>query len=186
MHFAQYGFEGASLDLIAQDAGLSRHNLLYYFASKEELYLRVLNEVLSQWLKGMSNLLRGDDPAQALRIYIRAKLQSSRERPHGSKVFTREIMAGAPRFAAAIQERVAPVLAADVQAFERWVEEGKIARVDFTQLMFILWSVTQAYADQQAQFALLLGEPCLQPEHYAGAEELIYQLVMRGLEVRLI
>ena len=59
LHFAQYGFEGASLELIAHDAGLSRHNLLYYFASKEELYLRVLGDVLTQWLAGMSDLLRG-------------------------------------------------------------------------------------------------------------------------------
>ncbi len=87
----------------------------------------------------MSDLLRGDDPAEALRIYIRAKLQSSRERPHGSRVFTREVMAGAPRFGQAIASQVGPALAADVQAFERWVAQGKIARVDFTHLMFILW-----------------------------------------------
>ena len=182
LHFAQYGFEGASLELIAQDAGISRHNLLYYFASKEALYLRVLGDVLTQWLEGMSDLLRGDDPAEALRTYIRAKLQSSRDRPHGSKVFTREVMAGAPRFGDVIKAQVGPVLAADVQAFERWVAQGKIARIDFTQLMFILWSVTQAYADQQAQFALLLGRPALQASDYDDAAALIYRLVIRGLQ----
>lgn len=182
LHFAQYGFEGASLDLIAQTAGLSRHNLLYYFPNKEALYLRVLGDVLTQWLEGMSDLLRGDDPAEALRIYIRAKLQSSRERPHGSKVFTREVMAGAPRFGAAIQAQVGPALAADVEAFEHWVERGLIARVNFTHLMFILWSVTQAYADQQAQFALLLGRPALSTEDFDAAAELIYRLVIRGLQ----
>lgn len=182
LHFAQFGFEGASLDLIAQDSGLSRHNLLYYFASKEELYLRVLDDVLTQWLEGMSDLLRGDDPAQALRVYIRTKLQSAQERPHGSKVFTREVMAGAPRFGAAIQARVAPALAADVQAFEDWVTQGRIVRVNFTHLMFILWSVTQAYADQQAQFALLLGQPALTPADFETAADLIYQLVLRGLQ----
>ena len=182
LHFAQFGFEGASLELIAQDAGISRHNLLYYFASKEALYLHVLSDVLTQWLEGMSDLLRGDDPAASLHTYIRAKLQSSRDRPHGSKVFTREVMAGAPRFGAVIKERVTPVLAADVQAFERWVAQGKIAQVDFTQLMFILWSVTQAYADQQAQFALLLDRPSLTAEDYDAAAELIYRLVMGGLQ----
>lgn len=182
LHFAQYGFEGASLELIAQDAGISRHNLLYYFASKESLYLRVLGDVLTQWLEGMSDLLRGDDPAEALRIYIRAKLQSSRERPHGSKVFTREVMAGAPRFGAVIQAQVGPALAADIKAFEHWVERGLIARVDFTHLMFILWSVTQAYADQQTQFALLLGRPTLTPDDFDTAADLIYQLVIKGLQ----
>lgn len=180
-HFANYGFEGASLELIAQDAGISRHNLLYYFANKEALYMDVLNDVLTQWLEGMSNLLCGDDPATALRTYIQAKLQSSRDRPYGSKVFTREVMAGAPRFGAAIEERVKPVLMAEVQAFERWVSQGKIAPVNFTQLMFILWSVTQAYADQQAQFALLLEQPALTAEDYEVAADLIYRLVMGGL-----
>lgn len=138
--------------------------------------------MLTQWLAGMSDLLRGDDPAEALRIYIRAKLQSSRERPHGSRVFTREVMAGAPRFGQAIASQVGPALAADVQAFERWVAQGKIARVDFTHLMFILWSVTQAYADQQAQFALLLGRPELTADDYDTAADLIYRLVIRGLQ----
>lgn len=181
-HFAQYGLEGASLDLMAQDAGISRHNLLYYFASKEDLYLRVLHDVLRQWLEGMSDLLRGDDPAAALRTYIRTKLQSSHERPNASKVFTREVMAGAPRFGAIIQAMVGPVLAADVQVFERWVAEGRIARVDFTHLMFVLWSVTQAYADQQAQFALLLGRPALTAQDYDNAAELISHLVIQGLQ----
>lgn len=182
LHFAQYGFEGASLDLIAQDAGISRHNLLYYFASKEQLYVRVLDDVLEQWLQGMSELLRGDDPAEALRRYIHAKLQSSRERPLGSKVFTREVMAGAPRFGATIQAKVGPVLAADIQVFNRWVEQGRIAPVDFTHLMFILWSVTQAYADQQAQFALLLGRPQLGAQDYEDAAALIAHLVIQGLQ----
>lgn len=182
LHFAQYGFEGASLELIAQDAGLSRHNLLYYFASKEELYLRVLNDVLDQWLEGMANLLHGDDPEEALRCYIRAKLQSARERPQGSKVFTREVMAGAPRFGATIQAKVGPVLAADVQVFTRWATEGRITPVNFTHLMFILWSVTQAYADQQAQFALLLGQTALTAQDYDNAADLIYQLIVRGLQ----
>ena len=91
-------------------------------------------------------------------------------------------MAGAPRFGAAIRDQVGPVLAADVQAFERWVAQGKIARVDFTHLMFILWSVTQAYADQQAQFALLLGQPALTAQDYDQAADLIYRLVVRGLQ----
>lgn len=181
-HFAQFGFEGASLENIAAAAGLSRHNLLYYFPSKEALYRRVLDDVLTQWLAGMEDLSQGqDDPAQALRRYIRAKLHSSRERPNGAKVFTKEVIAGAPRYADAITRRVTPVLKAEVRAFEKWAREGRIARVNFTHLMFIIWSVTQAYADQQAQFALLLGKPALDASDFERAEELISHLVLSGL-----
>ena len=181
-NFAQLGFEGASLEIIAQDVGISRHNLLYYFPSKEALYREVLDDVLTQWLQGMSDLLRGDNPASALRTYIAAKLASSRDRPSGAKVFAKEIMAGAPYFADAIRQRVAPALREDVAAFARWADEGKIARVDFTHLLFILWSVTQAYAEQQAQFALLLGKRALDAHDFGQAEELLSRMVLATLQ----
>ncbi len=180
-HFAQFGFEGASLESIGTAAGISRHNLLYYFPSKEALYQRVLDDVLTQWLAGMEDLAQGDDPKLALRRYIRAKLQYSRTRPQGAKVFTKEVIAGAPRYGTAITERVGPLLKTEVRTFERWAREGRIAKVNFTHLMFIIWSVTQAYAEQEAQFALLLGIPALTEREYDKAEELLVRMVLGAL-----
>ena len=179
--FARFGFEGASLENIAAAAGLSRHNLLYYFPSKEALYRRVLDDVMTQWLAGMGELAVGDDPESGLRRYIGAKLRSSRDRPDGSAVFTQEVIAGAPRYADAITTRVAPVLAADVRVFERWARQGRIGRVDFRHLMFVIWAVTQAYADLAPQFALLLGKPALDESEFAAAQGVIERLVLRGL-----
>jgi TetR/AcrR family transcriptional regulator len=181
-HFAQFGFEGASLENIAAAAGISRHNLLYYFPGKELLYQRVLDDVLTQWLSGMDELSDSDEPAQALRRYIRAKLRYSRERPNGAKAFTKEVIAGAPRYGHAIQARVGPQLKKEVRAFERWASEGRIARVHFTHLMFIIWSVTQAYADQEAQFALLLDRPQLEAKDFEHAEDLIVRMVLGALQ----
>src|SRR6185295_16163137 len=73
--FARYGFEGASLEGIATAVGISRHNLLYYFPSKERLYRRVLDDVMTQWLAGMGALAVGDDPEVALARYIAAKMR---------------------------------------------------------------------------------------------------------------
>ena len=182
VQFAQFGFEGASLENIAAAAGISRHNLLYYFPSKEALYQRVLDDVLNEWLGGMQDLSQSTDPEAALRQYIRAKLRYSREHPHGAKVFTKEVITGLPRYSAAIAQRVAPVLKADVRTFERWAREGKIARIDFTHLLFVIWSVTQAYADQEAQFALLLGKPALTARDYGKAEEVICRMVWAALD----
>ena len=181
IQFAQFGFQGASLENIAVAAGISRHNLLYYFPSKEALYQRVLDDVLNAWLAGMQDLSESTDPETALRQYIRAKLRYSREHPHGAKVFTKEVIAGAPRYGTAITERVGPLLKTEVRTFERWAREGRIAKVNFTHLMFIIWSVTQAYAEQEAQFALLLGKPALTERDYEKAEELIVRMVLSAL-----
>ena len=117
--FAQFGFEGTSLEQIAQAMSLSRHNLLYYYPSKDALYRTVLDAVLDEWLTRMAGIVAGADPEAALRDYIAAKLRYSRERPAGSQVFAREVMAGAPRFRDAIEAHVLPALNADVRTFER-------------------------------------------------------------------
>jgi len=179
--FAQYGFEGASLENIAAALGLSRHNLLYYYPSKEALYRVVLDEVLKEWLERMAGIVGGTDPEAALRDYIAAKLRFSRERAAGSQVFAREVMAGAPRFRDAIEGQVLPALNADVQTFERWAREQRVARLDFRHLMFSIWSCTQAYADLGPQYAMLLGKPALEEGDFAAAEGVIFSMVWGAL-----
>lgn len=181
--FAQYGFEGASLENIAAAIGISRHSLLYYYPSKDALYRKVLDEVLAEWLQRMAGIVSGTDPEAAMREYIAAKLRYSRERPAGSQVFAREVMAGAPRFRDAIQAQVLPALNADIKTFERWARQGRVAKLDFRHLMFTIWASTQAYADLGPQFAILLGKAALEECDYAAAETLITQLVLAGLAV---
>ena len=179
--FAQFGFEGVSLESIAVAAGISRHSLLYYFPSKEVLYRRVLDRVLDLWLECMAAISISDNPQEALCAYIAAKLRFSREQPAGSQVFTREVIAGAPRYAVAIEQRVAPMLREDLKTLEKWAREGRIARIDFTHLMFLIWSVTQAYADLAPQFAMLLGKPKLDAKDFAAAGSVLTRLVLAGL-----
>jgi len=181
--FARHGFEGATLEGIAAALALSRHNLLYYFPSKEALYRRVLDDVMTQWLAGMGALAVGDDPATALRQYIGAKLRSARERPGGSRIFAQEVMAGAPRYGDALLARVQPVLQADVKVFQRWARQGRIRKLDFTHLMFMIWSATQSYADLAPQFALLLGKPALDGSDFAAAQAALESVLLEGLLV---
>jgi TetR/AcrR family transcriptional regulator len=181
--FARFGFEGVSLDSIAAELGLSRQNMLYYYASKEQLYGAVLDSVLASWLSSMDTLARENDPRAAIDSYIRAKLRFSQERPSGSAVFTREIMAGAPRYAEQLARNVIPMLRADVRTFERWAREGLIAGIDFTHLMFVIWSSTQAYADLSTQFALYLGKRKLTERDFESAHALLTEVVWKSLSL---
>lgn len=179
--FARFGFEGVSLDTIAAALELSRQNLLYHWPSKEELYRAVLDSVMAEWLAKMGAIASAHDPRQAVDDYIEAKLRFSRERPSGNAVFTREIMAGAPRYSDVLQARVMPLLHADVARFEQWAAQGLVRRLDFTHLMFLLWSSTQAYADLAPQFALFMGKPQLDEADFGAARELIAGMVWRSL-----
>ena len=97
--FAHHGFSGARLDEIAEAAGMSKPNLLYYFRSKDELYRAVLTRTLELWLEPLRELDPNGDPRAAFGHYIRRKLDYSRSHPDGSRLFAIEIMQGAPHLA---------------------------------------------------------------------------------------
>lgn len=181
--FARFGFEGVSLDSIAAALDLSRQNLLYHWPSKEDLYRAVLDSVMGEWMANMSAIAEADEPETAIQAYVSVKLRFSHERPSGNAVFTREMMAGAARYADVLKAKVMPLLHADVARFERWADEGRIRRLDFTHLMFLIWSSTQAYADLGAQFSLFMGKSALEEEDFERARELITGLIWRSLEV---
>lgn len=180
--FARYGFEGVSLDSIAAMLDLSRQNLLYHWPSKEELYRAVLDSVMGEWMANMSAIAEAVEPEAAIQTYVAVKLRFSRDRASGNAVFTREIMAGAPRYQDVLKAQVMPLLHADVARFEGWAAEGLIRRVDFTHLMFLIWSSTQAYADLGPQFSLYMGKPALDDKDFETARELITSLIWRSLK----
>ncbi len=184
--FAQRGFGGVSLDHIAREVGASKQNLLYYFPSKEELYRRVLHGVLDVWLSYMDALSqRPDDPERAIRDYIAGKLRFSREHPDDSRVYANEVVSGAPLFSAEIADRVIPALQADVAIFNRWAEQGLCRPVDGRHLMILLWASTQVYADWASQIGLVLGKSELDLEDFQAAENLIVDMVLRTVLVRI-
>lgn len=180
--FAECGYEGASVAVIAERAGLSKQNLMYYFPTKQVLYERVLDDVLDDWLERMAVL---NDPTRAprdlLRAYIGAKLRFSREQPWASRVYAMEVIGGAQFYSAQIRARVIPLLRRDIATFERWIAEGRIAPVNATHLLFAIWAMTQSYADFAAQMALVLGRAQLTTQDFADAEQLVTRMVLAAV-----
>jgi TetR/AcrR family transcriptional regulator len=182
--FAECGYEGTSIAAIADKAGLSKQNLMYYFPSKEALYRRVLDNVLDDWLARMASLAdasQARSPADLLRAYIREKLTFSREQPLASRVYALEVIGGAKLYGEQIRARVVPLLRQDIAVFEDWIAQGKIAPVNATHLLFAIWAVTQSYADFAAQMALVLGRDALEPGDFDEAERLVTRMVLAAV-----
>jgi TetR/AcrR family transcriptional regulator len=180
--FAECGYEGTSIATVAERAGLSKQNLMYYFTTKQALYQRVLDNVLDDWLARMASLADpAGNPGDVLRAYVRAKLQFSREQPLASRVYAMEVIGGAKLYADQIRRRVIPLLRADIAVFERWIAEGKIAPVNATHLLFAVWAMTQSYADFAAQMTLVLDRDSLQPSDFDDAERLITGMVLSAV-----
>jgi TetR/AcrR family transcriptional regulator len=182
--FAECGYEGASIATVADNAGLSKQNLMYYFPTKQALYQRVLDDVLDEWLDRMDTLADpAQEPRDMLRAYIQAKLRFSRENPWASRVYAMEVISGAPLFGDQIRERVVPLVRKDIDVFERWIAEGRIAPVNATHLLFAIWAMTQSYADFAAQMALVLNRKQLTRKDFDDAEKMITDMVLCAVAI---
>ncbi|MCB1155837.1 TetR family transcriptional regulator C-terminal domain-containing protein, partial [bacterium] len=94
--FAQRGFRGATIDQIADAAGMSKPNLLYYFGRKEDIHKTLIERLLHTWLAPLEHMNADGDPVVEIRSYIRRKLEMARDYPRESRLFANEILQGAP------------------------------------------------------------------------------------------
>lgn len=178
--FARTGFNGATMAAIADEAGLPKANLHYYFGSKAELYRAVLARTLHDWLVPMDGLTPEADPRSALSAYIRAKMAMGFERPDASRVFANELLHGAAELGALLRTELRDMVLAKARVLDMWVAEGRMAPVDTTHLFFTIWAATQTYADFDLQVRAVLGRDRLAARDQARATEHVVSLILRG------
>ena len=176
--FSAHGFRGATLDQIAEGAGLSKPNLLYYFPSKEAIHQTLLTRLLETWLDPLREMDPNGDPVAEVMGYVRRKLELSRDYPRESRLFAIEILQGAPRMRDAIEGDLTALVAEKAKVLRQWMEEGRIARLDPVHLVFSIWALTQHYADFDVQVRTVLGEG---HDPYAEAGAFLETLYMRLL-----
>jgi TetR/AcrR family transcriptional regulator len=155
--FSLHGFRGATLDQIAEVARLSKPNLLYYFPSKEAVHKVLLTGLLDTWLDPLRAMNPAGEPLREIMGYVRRKLDLARDYPRESRLFAGEILQGAPRMRDAIEGDLRALVTEKSQVLSRWMDEGRIARVDPVHLIFSIWALTQHYADFDVQVRAVLG-----------------------------
>lgn len=176
--FSQHGFRGTTLDQIAEAAGLSKPNILYYFECKEEIHLALLNRLMETWLAPLVTLDPKGDPLTEILNYVRRKLGMARDLPRESRLFAGEILQGAPRMTPHLETGLQPLFDEKCAIIQAWMDAGKLNTVDPRHLIFSIWATTQHYADFASQVQVLMRDD---PKTHDGAELFLTTLFTRLL-----
>lgn len=174
--FSQYGFRGSTLDQVAEEAGLSKPNLLYYFRSKDAIYTALLARLLENWLEPLREIHAQGDPVEELLGYAKRKLDMSQHFPRESRLFANEIIQGAPRIADVLSGELRTLVDDISLIIEGWCAQGRIKKVDPRHLIFSIWAQTQHYADFDVQVRAILGDV----DPFDGAEAHL-EAMLRGM-----
>lgn len=177
--FSAEGFRGATLDQIADAAGLSKPNVLYYFASKEAIYTQLLSTLLDTWLDPLREIDADGDPIEEIVGYVMRKFQMSRDFPRESRLFANEIVQGAPRILDQIQGPLKDLVDETAEVIRAWMADGRMAETDPHHLIFSIWATTQHYADFDVQVRGILAPKG--SEHLDDAATFLAQMYRRTL-----
>lgn len=182
--FSQFGIHGTRLEQVAELAGVSKTNLLYYFPSKEALYIAVLQQILDIWLAPLKAFREELTPLLAIQQYIRLKLEVSRDYPQASRLFCLEMLQGAPLLKAALSGDLKSLVDEKSAIIAGWVATGKLAPVDPHHLIFMIWAATQHYADFSAQVEAVTGKTLKDDDFFHSTVENVERMIIEGVRVR--
>ena len=180
--FSTHGFRGATIDQIADAAGMSKPNLLYYFRRKEDIHETLMQRLLDTWLAPLRELDDIGDPLTELRSYIRRKLEMARDYPRESRLFANEILQGAPRILPMIEGELKSLVDEKAEVIKGWMRTGRIARTDPYHLIFSIWATTQHYADFDVQVRAVLGPDRGGEGRFEDAARFLEGLFLDGLK----
>ncbi len=179
--FSTHGFRGATIDQIAEAAGMSKPNLLYYFRRKDDIHTTLIQRLLDTWLAPLREMDADGDPVTELRSYIRRKLEMARDFPRESRLFANEILQGAPRIMPLLEGELKTLVDAKAAVMREWMRAGKLARTDPWHLIFAIWATTQHYADFDVQVRAVLGPDRGADGRFEDAARFLEQLFVNGL-----
>ena len=182
--FSQFGIHGTRLEQVAELAGVSKTNLLYYYPSKEVLYVAVLRQILDVWLAPLKAFREEFTPLVAISEYIRLKLEVSRDYPQASRLFCLEMLQGAPLLKEELTGGEKALVEEKSAIIAGWVASGKQAAVDPHQLIFMIWAATQHYADFSAQVEAVTGKTLQDEAFFQRTAENVQRMIIEGIRVR--
>lgn len=182
--FSQYGIHGTRLEQVAELAGVSKTNLLYYYPSKEALYLAVMRQILAIWLAPLKAFREDLAPLVAIKEYIRLKLEVSRDYPQASRLFCLEMLQGAPLLMNELTGDLKALVDAKSAIIAAWVNAGKLAPVDPHHLIFMIWATTQHYADFATQVEAVTGATLQDEAFFQRTVENVQRMIIEGIRMR--
>ena len=178
--FILQGYKGATVQAIANNAGMPKANVLYYFKNKENIYHAVLEQTLNMWDEGIGDILLEDGPKLAIEKFVKAKVIMSFTNPKASKIYAMEIIQGAQHLQEFTRSYLHQWVQSKAEIFQCWIDSGQMRAIDPVSLIFLIWSSTQHYADFDNQILTIKNQTDYTENDITQVTDFLTDFILRG------
>ena len=186
--FARKGKDGARMQEIADEAGINKALLHYYYRSKDGLYRSVFRAVMQHFLESVEEAIAQEGPfREVLKNVIAGYIDEHRKHPEVARMWMQENLNGAPiarEFLLGQIDRGRTTTAERVmQRIQRAIDDGEIREVDPLHLLLSVLGASVFFFLSIPVFSAI--HPGLADDPNAEAErrkQHVFDLIYHGLE----
>jgi len=183
--FAHYGLGGARVDRIAERAGANKRMLYYYFGSKDELFLAVLEAAYAHIRSAEQELdLEHTDPREALKRLVEFTWQYYLEHPEFMTLLASENLHKGRhvRRSRRVRELHTPLVETLRGILRRGEREGLFRRgVDPVQLYISIAGEGYFYLSNRYTLSRIFARDLMAPRELAGRARHITQTILNSV-----
>ena len=183
--FAERGYDGVPVAVIAQKAGVNKAMINYHFGGKRKLYLAIVSATFADIVPAVEGLADSTRPAPEILRELVAAVgdMATRRHPHFCTMMLREVVAGGKHLDPELIDKPARMLGAVQRIVARGVRDGDLRPVDplLTHLSLVGSLVFFFATARFRERVLAKRSPAVPPPDAAAYVRHIQDLLTHGL-----